>query len=160
MTVGEKLISPNDAFNQPMLKRALKALGDYVYGYYRPTEIEPFYVGKGNEDRVLYHWTDSFKGNLKYDQCKVIRTIIKLGNAPDIKILAHDLQSVVEITSPVLWSAYSKTLSVSNVISMTMCSNLVLISHLHLCNIVMTEVNIQCSRWRPHTARDDLMTQM
>ena len=95
MTVGEKLISPNHAFNQPMLKRALKSLGDYVYGYYRPTEIEPFYVGKGKEDRVLHHWTDLFKGNLKYNQCKEIRRIIKLGKAPDIKILAYDLQSVV-----------------------------------------------------------------
>ena len=73
-------------------------------------------LGKEKKTEFCIIGLDSFKGNLKYNQCKEIRRIIKLGKAPDIKILAYDLQSVVgDRESTVLWSAYSKTHSVSNV---------------------------------------------
>lgn len=89
---GKEVISPNDIFDQTALKRALSRLGDYVYGYYRPKETEPFYVGKGKGGRVLSHWLNSCRNNLKYRQHAEILNILKSNIVPDIKILAYDLQ--------------------------------------------------------------------
>lgn len=75
------------------LGRALAALGDYVYAYYRPGEFRPFYVGKGTGARVLQHWREaiSSKQNPKAHEHEIL-SILKSGAFPVIKLLAYNLE--------------------------------------------------------------------
>lgn len=85
-----KLTSLSDAYPAE-LGRALAQLGDYVYAYYRPNELQPFYVGKGNKSRVLAHWNSArAKGDKAHEQ--EIRTILREGRLPTIKLLAYSLE--------------------------------------------------------------------
>src|SRR5665213_3249130 len=93
MTAEQGLVSIADLFDSRILRPALQSLGNYVYGYYEPNKIEPFYVGKGQGDRVLAHWRNALKDEPKLAQCKKIREILKSGNTPTVKILAHHLES-------------------------------------------------------------------
>lgn len=71
-----------------------KALGYYVYVYSDPDTKEPFYVGKGKNDRVFNHLNlkesdDEKAENEKIKKIKDIREIRK--KEPIIEILAHGL---------------------------------------------------------------------
>ncbi len=85
--------APGDLYNERTLTRALKSLGHYVYGYYEPEKIEPFYVGKGQGNRVLSHWKNACANNEKHKQYEAIRKILNSGKIPTVKILAHNLEN-------------------------------------------------------------------
>lgn len=92
LEMSGQLLSAQDVFIERRLKSALKSFGDYVYGYYRPSEQYPFYVGKGKGDRVLDHWKAAHKGKSSHRQHLEIAKILQAGAVPVIRILAHNLQ--------------------------------------------------------------------
>ncbi len=84
------LQSPADVFPVKPLARALKYLGKYVYGYYRPADYTPFYVGKGTGSRVLTHWKRALtEPTLEHES--VIRDILEKGEVPGITFLGYRL---------------------------------------------------------------------
>lgn len=86
-----RLTSLGDAYPRE-LPGALAMLGDYVYAYYRPDELQPFYVGKGNKSRVLAHWNAArANGNKPHEQ--EIRAILRSGRIPIVKLLAYNLEA-------------------------------------------------------------------
>lgn len=82
--------SLSDAFPRE-IGRALATMGDYVYGYYRPGEVRPFYVGKGKGSRVLSHWKLAIAAASKPHE-KEILSILKGGEMPVVKLLAYHLE--------------------------------------------------------------------
>jgi hypothetical protein len=64
-------------------------LGYYVYLYVDPRSGLPFYVGKGQEQRVLAHL--SVVGESR--KAKVLAELSQLGMSPRLDILAHALPS-------------------------------------------------------------------
>ncbi|MFV0516955.1 MAG: LEM-3-like GIY-YIG domain-containing protein [Aminipila sp.] len=68
-------------------KETLNKIGYYVYLYSDPDTMQPFYVGKGKNNRVFNHLTDTS------DSKKVakIQELNKEGKSPIIEILAHEL---------------------------------------------------------------------
>lgn len=65
------------------------SLGFYVYVYSDPDTHKPFYVGKGNNDRVFDHLDDP-KEN---DKINKINFLKENGKEPIIEILAHGLDN-------------------------------------------------------------------
>ena len=78
-----------DCYDIRKLNLALSDLGHYVYGYFRPGEHMPFYVGKGSGNRVVSHWKNALKGDTSYKQYDEIRAC---GGTPVIKILSYNLE--------------------------------------------------------------------
>jgi len=74
------------------LSNALAKMGDYVYGYYRPNEFRPFYVGKGRKNRVLDHWKQAVRSPDKLHEQEV-SSILEIGELPVIKLLAYNLEN-------------------------------------------------------------------
>lgn len=93
MAARKTRTSPADIFDQRILTRALKSLGDYVYGYFDPGENEPFYVGKGQGRRVLSHWSAACANSEQHRHYARIREILDKGKTPTVKILAHNLEN-------------------------------------------------------------------
>lgn len=62
-------------------------LGYYVYLYIDPRTDKPFYVGKGQGDRVLSHLFEEGKA----EKVKIIGELKNLGLEPRLDILAHQL---------------------------------------------------------------------
>lgn len=90
-------ISWKDSYPAQATAEALKHMGDYVYGYYRPGEYHPFYVGKGMGTRVLDHWKNARSGKRLQEQA--IREIFRTASGgksaePTIKLLAYNLEKV------------------------------------------------------------------
>ena len=86
-----ELISYKDIYPIRKLNAALKNMGDYVYGYYRPGQFQPFYVGKGRRLRVLSHWKAAIDAPKK-DQEREIRRLLEAGDVPIVKLLAYNLE--------------------------------------------------------------------
>lgn len=84
------LTSLADAFPREM-SRALALMGHYVYAYYRPNEVRPFYVGKGSGSRVLNHWKNAIRSPSRAHE-KEILAILKEGRMPVVKLLAYNLE--------------------------------------------------------------------
>jgi hypothetical protein len=80
---------PSDVFPKT-LAAALHECGEYVYAYYEPEGVQPFYVGKGTGTRVLDHWKTALAGG-KRDHEKLIRSVLEKGNIPQIQLLAYNL---------------------------------------------------------------------
>lgn len=68
-------------------KVTINELGYYVYVYSDPDTRQPFYVGKGKDNRVFAHLSDS-KEN---EKVRKIKEITDRGKEPVIEILAHGL---------------------------------------------------------------------
>ena len=68
-------------------KTTVDALGSYVYVYKDPNTNEPFYVGKGKNQRVFDHLSES--GNSA--KAKKLADLKKQGKEPIIDILIHGL---------------------------------------------------------------------
>ncbi|MGX9462621.1 LEM-3-like GIY-YIG domain-containing protein [Shewanella sp. A14] len=83
------MYKPSDIYSNK-LSQALKKCGQYVYGYYEEGSHVPFYIGKGTNSRVLDHWKKALSYPEK-DHEKKIRDILEAGNAPQIKLLAYNL---------------------------------------------------------------------
>lgn len=81
---------PSDVYPARPLSKALLALGNYVYAYYRPGELIPFYVGKGSANRVLDHWKNAVKSGNRLQEVE-IRSILEK-QIPTIKLLAYNLE--------------------------------------------------------------------
>jgi len=64
-------------------------LGYYVYLYIDPRTHKPFYVGKGQKDRVLTHL--SARGESR--KAQILNELARTGEQPRIEILAHALPS-------------------------------------------------------------------
>jgi uncharacterized protein len=64
-------------------------LGYYVYLYVDPRNGKPFYVGKGQDQRILAHL--SAAGETR--KAKVLAELAELAMAPHLEILAHALPS-------------------------------------------------------------------
>lgn len=97
-----------DCYDIRRLNLALRELGHYVYGYFRPGEHMPFYVGKGSGDRVVSHWKNALSGDISYKQYEEIRFS---GGTPVIKILSYNLeqtkkQDVRDVVERTLQSAF------------------------------------------------------
>lgn len=92
------LSAPSDVYPIKALRQALKSSGDYVYAYYgRKSNPEaPFYVGKGKGTRVLDHWQNAISStadkSLK-DQEMEIRSILRSGQLPVVKLLAYNVET-------------------------------------------------------------------
>lgn len=63
-------------------------LGHYVYLYVDPRDNRPFYVGKGQNERVLSHFTDDQES----PKTHTIAELRAAGLSPRIDILAHGLK--------------------------------------------------------------------
>ena len=72
---------------QKFSKKTKDVLGYYVYVYSDPDSKEPFYVGKGKNDRVFNHLSDKSET----DKVIKIKEIEQQGKEPIIEILAHGL---------------------------------------------------------------------
>ena len=83
-------------FESGKLTRALKGLGDYVYGYYLSDEDQPYYVGKGRSARVLNHWDAAADGDDRYKQFGLIRECLDGGGAPVVRILAYRVEKTAQ----------------------------------------------------------------
>jgi hypothetical protein len=66
-----------------------EGLGYYVYLYIDPRTDKPFYVGKGQKDRVLAHL--SARGESQ--KAQILKELAEAGLQPRIEILAHALPS-------------------------------------------------------------------
>ncbi len=64
-------------------------LGYYVYLYVDPRTGQPFYVGKGQGQRVLSHLSASGESR----KVRVIAELAELGQSPGLEILTHGLPS-------------------------------------------------------------------
>ncbi|AFT96732.1 hypothetical protein AMBAS45_16355 [Alteromonas macleodii str. 'Balearic Sea AD45'] len=89
------LIKVSDIYDNKRLKKALTQLGDYVYAYYEPDKIEPFYIGLGVRERVLSHWKNAIKEPTKRQELR-IRELLEDGRYPLIRLLAYNLESTCE----------------------------------------------------------------
>jgi hypothetical protein len=91
----EPLVKINDVFPDKPLKQALNESGQYVYAYYEPGGITPFYIGLGVKQRALDHWKNALKNPKKKQEIK-IREIISQGKYPQIQLLAYNLDNLTE----------------------------------------------------------------
>jgi len=91
-----KMLLPRDVYPNS-LGAALIACGEYVYAYYRPNGVQPFYVGKGRNARVLAHWKNAVKrkstvkDSVRAHELEIQR-ILKRGKIPHISLLAYNLE--------------------------------------------------------------------
>ena len=67
----------------------LPHLGYYVYLYIDPRDGRPFYVGKGQGERVLAHLSEAAESR----KSRTIEALRALGLAPRLEVLAHGLES-------------------------------------------------------------------
>jgi hypothetical protein len=70
-------------------QRAIEQLGYYVYLYVNPIDGNIFYIGKGQENRVLAHLDDESESK----KTKIIKEIRSQGKEPIIEFLVHGLKS-------------------------------------------------------------------
>jgi hypothetical protein len=84
------MLEPDDVFPKT-LGRALRERGRYVYAYYDPDGVQPFYVGKGAGRTVLRHWRKALNSPTKPHE-KRIRQILNRGDVPQIQLLAYNLK--------------------------------------------------------------------
>lgn len=100
------------------LSAALKTMGQYVYAYYRPDEIRPFYVGKGVNNRVMAHWDNAMKlkKNSRKDHENEIYNLLKNKTPPTIKILAYNLENSDEQPYSIVERVLQDTFGIQKVI--------------------------------------------
>jgi hypothetical protein len=88
-----QMLKPSDVYPRT-LSAALRNHGEYVYAYYEPDGVQPFYVGKGKGTRVLAHWKNALAKNPKaleeHEHC--IRRILRDKKVPHIQLLAYNLE--------------------------------------------------------------------
>lgn len=70
--------------------RTIEQIGAYVYCLLDP-KGKPFYIGKGNGNRVFQHAVNALKDASENDKVEVIRKIIEAGNQVDHVIIQHGL---------------------------------------------------------------------
>jgi hypothetical protein len=86
----------SDVFPKTLVP-ALRKHGEYVYAYYEPDDVQPFYVGKGTGKRVLDHWKNALSSPPPQEgHEKRIRCILERGKVPQIQLLAYNLQKTKE----------------------------------------------------------------
>jgi hypothetical protein len=119
-------------------------LGHYVYIYIDPLDGEPFYIGKGQGNRCFSHMKEGGKGeSAKLDR---IRRIQAKGKSPEVKILAHGLQSEAE--------AYKVEAAVIDVLGKEKLTNLVRGYHARSNGLMTVEQVTALYQHRPVTVTE------
>jgi hypothetical protein len=72
--------------------RTIEQIGAYVYCLLDP-EGKPFYVGKGNKNRVFEHAANALKDPAESDKVETIKKIIDAGNQVQHLIIQHGLDN-------------------------------------------------------------------
>ena len=83
-----EIFSPAGATDLEIRPEVAHRLGYYVYLYVDPRDGKPFYVGKGQGDRVLSHLSEQAESR----KCAKIAELRAEGKEPLIEILAHELR--------------------------------------------------------------------
>lgn len=77
-------------------REVARRLGYYVYMYIDPRSNQPFYVGKGQNERILAHLSAQGESR-KADVLKELRTA---GLKPRLEVLAHGLRTDFAMKRP------------------------------------------------------------
>ena len=93
-------------------------LGHYVYFLIDPTTSKPFYVGKGQNDRVFNHISCALENVIPSDKYDKIREINALGKTVGHLIVRHGLteKEAFEIEASLIDTLYFLENGLTNVV--------------------------------------------
>ena len=74
-------------------RRTIEQIGAYVYCLVDPISQKPFYVGKGNGNRVFQHATNALNNPSESDKIETIKKIIGSGEKVGHVIIQHGLDN-------------------------------------------------------------------
>jgi len=79
-------------------ERTCEEIGAYVYALIDPRDQKPFYVGKGNRNRVFQHATAALETEAETDKLDTVRAIRRAGRSDEHVILRHGLDDATALT--------------------------------------------------------------
>lgn len=77
-------------------QKVIESIGHYIYCLVDPSNMEIFYIGKGNGNRIFAHLNEAIKSPQKNDKLEQIRRIRKNDKEPLHFVIRHGLSSEEE----------------------------------------------------------------